>query len=71
MSLYTKQKQTHRHKRTDLWLPRPGEGEGSGMDWEFRVSRYKLLHLEWIDSKILLYSTGNYVQSPGIDHDGK
>ena len=24
MNLSTKQKQTHRHKRTDLWLPRVG-----------------------------------------------
>ena len=34
------------------------------------VSRCKLLHLEWIN-KILLYNIGNYIQSPGIDHDGK
>ena len=43
-----------------------GGAEGSGMDWEFGVSRGKLSHLEWIDSKILLYSTENYIQSPGI-----
>ena len=43
------------------------EEEGrSGMDWEFGVSRGKLLHLEWINSKVLLYSTGNYIQSPGM-----
>ena len=30
---------------------------GSGMDWEFGVSICKLLHLEWIGSEILLYST--------------
>ena len=24
---------------------------GRGMDWEFEVSRYKLLHLEWISRK--------------------
>ena len=48
-----------------------GEGKRSGMDWEFGVSRCKLLHLEWINNKVLLYSTGNYIQSPGIDHDGK
>jgi len=33
------------------------------MDWEFGVSRYKPLHLEWINSKVLLYSTRNYIQS--------
>ena len=48
-----------------------GEGEGSGMDREFGVSRRKLLHLEWINNKILLYSTGDSIQSPGIDHNGK
>ena len=25
------------------------------MDWEFGVGRCKLLHLEWIDNKVLLY----------------
>ena len=29
------------------------------MDWEFGVGRCKLLHLEWINNKVLLYSTGN------------
>ena len=32
---------------------------GSGMDWEFRVSRCELLHLERINNKVLLYSTGS------------
>ena len=45
-----------------------------GIEWDglgFGVNRYKLLHLEWINNKVLLYSTGNYIQSPGTDHDGK
>ena len=33
----------------------------SGMDWEFGVSRCKLLHLDWISNEILLYSTRNYI----------
>ena len=33
--------------------------------------RCHLLHLEWINNKVLLYSTGNSIQSPGVDHDGK
>ena len=41
------------------------------MDWEFGVGRCKQLHLEWINNKVLLYSTGNYIQSPGIHHNGK
>ena len=39
------------------------------MDGEFGVSRCKLFHLEWISNEVLLYSTGNYIQSLGIDHD--
>ena len=46
------------------------EWGGSGMHLEFGVNRYKLLHLEWIDNKVLLYSTGNCVQFLGIEHDG-
>ena len=41
------------------------------MDWEFGVRRCKLFHLEWIGSEVLLYSTGNYSQSLGIDQDGR
>ena len=48
-----------------------GEGGGRGMDWEFGVGRCKLLHLEWINTKVLLYSTGNYTQYPVINHNGK
>ena len=67
MSLSTEQKQTHRHREQTCGC----QGGGSGMDWEFGVSRCKLLHLEWISDEVLLYSTGNYIQSLGIDHDGK
>ena len=44
---------------------------GGGMDWEFGVSRCKLLHIEWINNKALLYSTGNCIQYPAINHNGK
>ena len=43
-------------QRTDLWLPR-GRGQW-GMDWEFGISRCKRLYIEWINNKVLLYSTG-------------
>ena len=41
------------------------------MDWEFGVGRCKLLHLEWISNETLPYSTGNYIQSLGIQRDGR
>ena len=42
-----------------------------GVEWEFRVSRYKLVHIEWINNTFLLYSIGNYIQYTGINHNGK
>ena len=34
-----------------------GEGVGGGLEWEVGLSRCKLLHMEWMNSKVLLYST--------------
>ena len=48
-----------------------GEGVGGGMRWEVGVSRCKLLYIEWINNKVLLYSTGNYIQYPVVNHNGK
>ena len=48
-----------------------GEVGGGGRDWEFGVSRCKLLHIGWIKNKALHYSTGNNIQYPGINHNGK
>ena len=42
-----------------------------GMDWEFRISRCRLIHIEGINNKVLLWSTGNYTQFPVISHNGK
>ena len=36
-----------------------GEDGGRGLEWEFGVSRCKLMHIEWINNKALWYSTGN------------
>ena len=47
------------------------EGGDVGMDWEFGFSRGKLLYIEWINNKVLLYRTGNYIQYPVISHKGK
>ena len=55
-------------ERTKLWMPR---GRRGGKDWEFGVSRCKLLYIGWINSKVLLQSTGNYIQYPVINHRGK
>ena len=59
MNLSTEKKQTHGHGEQTCGC----QGGGSGMDWEFGLSRGKLLHLEWISNEVLLYSTGNYISS--------
>ena len=43
-----------------------GEGWGQGIVREFGIDMYTLLCLTWITSKVLLYSTGNYIQNPVI-----
>ena len=63
--IYKTETPSHREKACGC------QGEGNGMDWKFGVSRCKLLCLERIDKEVLLYSTGNYIQSLGIDHDGR
>ena len=54
--------------RTDLWSLRAGR---EGLDWEFGISRCKLLYVEWINIKILLYRTRNYTQYLIINYSGK
>ena len=43
------------------------------MNWEFGISRCKLLYqyIEWINNKVLMYSTGNYIQYPMINYSRK
>ena len=64
MNLFTSQK-------TDSEIILWARGWGKRMGWESEVGRCKLLHLEWINNKVLLYSTRNYIQSPGINHNGR
>ena len=40
-------------------------------EWEFGISRGKLLYIERINNKVLLYSIGNYIQYPVTNHNGK
>ena len=48
-----------------------GGGIGRGVEWEFGVSRCKLLCMEWISNKVLPYRIGNYIQCLVINHNGK
>ena len=42
-------------ERTDLCLP------WGQLDWEFGVSKYKLLCIGWLNNRGLVYSMGNYI----------
>ena len=35
------------------------------------IKKLCLLYIEWINNKVLLYSTRNYIQYPVIKHNGK
>ena len=48
-----------------------GKSSGREIEWEFGIRRCKLLYIEWINNNILLYSPGNYIQYPEINHNGK
>ena len=48
------------------WRGREQDGPGV---WGTNVIRCQLLYLGWMGSEVLLYSTGNCVQSLGIDRD--
>ena len=68
MNIFTKQKQTHRHREQTCGC----RGEwGAGENWEFGTSRCKLLYIEQINNKVLLYSRGMYIQYLVINHNGK
>ena len=69
MNLFMKQKQTHGHREQTCGCQ--GRGDGGGKNWEFGVSGCKLLYIGWINNKVLLYSTGNYIQYPIKNHNGK
>ena len=45
----------HKHsqtQRTALFSVAEGEGGGGGKDWEFGISRCKLLYIGWIKTRV-------------------
>lgn len=47
------------------------KGEAAGGGWTVGESRCKVLHMELVNSKVLLYSTENYFHGPLINHNEK
>ena len=60
INLSMKQKQTHGHEKSLA-------GSQGG---RLGLLRCKLLYMEWIN-KVLVYCTGNYIQYPMINPNGK
>ena len=54
-----KQKQTYRHREQICGCK--GGSVWGRKDWEFGISRGKLLYIRWIHNKVLLYSNGNSI----------
>ena len=57
----------NRNKLTDIenrLVIAKGWGGGERTDWKSGNSRCKLFYREWINIRVLLYSTGNYIQYP-------
>ena len=69
MNISMEQKQTYRHREQTCGCQ--GGVHRGGKDWEFGINRCKLVHIGWINNEVLLYSTGNYIQYPVINHNGK
>ena len=42
-----------------------------GREGRFGINKCKLLYIEWISKKVLLYRTGNYLQYAGLSHNEK
>ena len=73
MNLSMKQKQTYGHREQTCGCQRGGVWGGFGEGWSGRLGSadVSFLYIEWINNKVLLYSTGNYIQYPVINHNGK
>ena len=70
INLSMKQKQTPDIGKRYVVSKEEGWWCGGGMDWEFGISRCKLLYREWINIKVPVYSTGNSIQYLVINHNG-
>ena len=64
MNLSIKQKQIRKHREQTCACQ--GGVSGKGMGWEFEINICKLFYTEWINDKVLLHSTENYIQYPVI-----
>ena len=67
VNLSMKEKQIHREQTCGC----QGGGAWRKDGLRVQINRCELLYIEWVNNKVLLYSTGNYIQYPVINHNGK
>ena len=48
-----------------------GDNGGWGKGWTESLGLVDTNYIEWINNEVLLYSTSNYIQSPGINYNEK
>ena len=58
----------HKHREQTCVCQGGGRGSGAGKCWEFETSICKLPYIGWINNKVLLYSTGKYIQYSIVNH---
>ena len=69
MNLSMKQKQIHRHREQTCGYQRGWGGRDGLRVWDQQMQT--IIYIEWINNKVLLYSTENNIQYPVIKHNGK
>ena len=70
MNLFSKQKETHRHRKQTYGYQRE-KGEGGGINYEAGINIYTQLCIKQATNNDLLYSTGNYTQYYVTIYKGK
>ena len=68
MHVFTKQKQIHKHRKYLITKGDSGRGE---INQKIGVDIYTLLYVKQVNSKDLLYGTGNGIQNLVITYNGK
>ena len=71
MNLFTKWKQTHRHRKQTYGYQKGKVGGGINQEFGNNIYIYTLLVIKYINNKDLQYNTGNYTQYFVITYLGK
>ena len=68
MNLFTKWKQIQRHRK-QLMITKGERGGRINQEFEININTILLIYIKQINNKIL-YSTGNYIHYPIVNHNG-